>query len=233
MQWGFAFILVLAGGGAHGAEVPPALADAFESPALDARWVPLRVTDGPGEAAPSGGRLRLWLDTRGTTPDRPKVVGVRTRDPLAFAEAIEIAWALDWNAQVNGAYLQAALYLAPAPAEGDPQDAPEWVRVAHVGVPPGQNWRHEVAERRDGLLRFVDRAGWPAERAGRPPAPVRASLAVTREGDLVYRENGQVRSSGRITPLHWPQIHVFLTLTSHSNYPERSVFMDDVEVRTR
>ncbi|MCB9535416.1 MAG: hypothetical protein H6704_04060 [Myxococcales bacterium] len=176
---------------------------------------------------PLQAEMALEVETRGAAATPLTVVGVRTARPLDLAA---VRWTLDWNAQANGAYLKASLYLAPAATEGDPEGLPDFVRVQHVGVPPGDRWRHELAAREAGRLRFLDRAGWPADRRGRAPGRVRAQLA--REGGrLVYREGDAIRAT--VDAPDWPRVYVYLTLASHSNYPARSIRVGAVEVRTR
>jgi len=45
---------------------------------------------------------------------------------------------------------------------------------------------------------------------------------------LQLDEDGVGRSDVRVTG--WPRIHVYFTLTGHSNYGRRVVFVDDVQV---
>jgi hypothetical protein len=211
--------------------LPPAGAlggpDGGPAAALGAAWRPVRA--GPGRAVlrPLQAELSLEVDTRGAAATPLTVIGVRTTRPLDLSG---VRWTLDWNAQVNGAYLKASLYLAPQASEGDPEALPDFVRVQHVGVPPGDRWRHEVAAREAGRLRFLDRAGWPADRRGRAPGRIRAQIAL-QDGRLVYREGDAVLST--VEAPAWPRVHVYLTLAGHSNYPARAVRVGAVEVRTR
>jgi hypothetical protein len=206
----------------------PWVEDAFAAPDLAPWWTAVRAGD-PRDplAAPRDGRLALALDTLGTDPHTLKVVGVRSRAP---ARLRRVEWTLDWNAQANGSYLEAALYLSPQATDGDPAALPDWLRVDHVGVPPGQRWRYEVAEQRHGALSFLDQAGWPADRSGRAPGAPRARLDLGPDGRVTYAEDGVVLSSVHAdVPLDRP-LYVYLTLTGHSNYPKRMVFVDDVRL---
>lgn len=208
------------------------LAARFDGPALDPGWRPIEAGDAKVQRTVDG-RLGLSIDAMGTRATPLKVVGVRSAAPLAVGEALEVVWGLDWNAQANGSYLKAAVYLAPRATDGDPEALPDWIRVSYVGVPPGETFRHEVAERRRGQLRFIDRGGWPKKRTGRAPAPLRGALSVRRDGTLEYREDGSPRAAGKATPWKWTRVWVYVTSSSHSNYPKRTIYVDDIEVRAR
>lgn len=166
----------------------------------------------------------------GTDPKTLKVTGVRSRAPLPLDRPLTIEWTLDWDRQANGSYLKAAAWLSPHPTAADPARLPDWLRVEHVGVPPGDNWRHAVSQQRDGNLKHLDLAGWPEDRAGRPPGAPRARLTLHPDGRAEYAEDGRTLSTVRAAPLG-PRVYLYLTLTGHSNYPKRAVFVDDVTVR--
>lgn len=216
--------------GGVGGEAPgrASFVDGFQGMALGPGWVAVRSGDPPAPlAAPRGGRLALALDTLGTDPTTLKVVGVRTRSPMRLGR---VEWTLDWNQQRNGSYLKAALYVSPHATTGDPAELPDWIRVEHVGVPPGERWRHTVAEQQAGSLRYLDQAGWPADRSGRPPGAPRCRLDLQADGRVTYAEDGVVRSAVRTARPFTVPVYVYLTLTSHSNYPRRTVYIDNVRL---
>ncbi len=202
----------------------PTKADARAPAAVKAppAWQPVSA-GGAGEARWRGGRLAIALDTMGQPAAPLAVRGMRST--RARARPLDLGVTLDWNRQANGAYLKAAIYLSPHSTAGDPAALADWVRVSYVGVPPGARFRHEVAERRRGRLRFLDRAGWPGDRRGREPGAPR--LRIRWAGtQLLLDEDGRRRSA--VEARGWPRVFVYLTLTGHSNYPRRVVYFSDV-----
>jgi hypothetical protein len=187
------------------------------------------VVEAPGRG--SGFRLRLRADTRGTRDDTLKFVGVGTVMPIALREGSRVAVRLDWGEQANGSYLTAGLVLSPHATAGNPLDAPDWLQVVYVGVPPGRNARLVVAYRTHGRERTVHTEGWPdTNRQGRRigvqdlAVRVRDGAFEVWEGErLVWRSQ-----AGEIAPV---PAHLYLQMSSHSNYPARSIHFERVEVR--
>jgi hypothetical protein len=185
------------------------------------------VVAAPGSAA--GFRLRLQADTRGTRDDTLKHVGVRGVQPIALADGTRIAVRLDWGDQANGSYLTASVVLSPHVTRGNALDTPDWLQVAYVGVPPGRTARLMVAVRRHGRDRTVDLDGWPDERAGRPVGVQDIALRVRDRTIEVWEGDRQVWRS-RPDELAPGPAHLHLQLSSHSNYPPRSIHFEHVRV---
>lgn len=97
------------------------------------------VVEVPG----GSGNLRLGLggDTRGTRDDTVKFLGVRGVPLIQLGKEGHISVDLDWNNQVNGSYLSAAIVLSPHATIKSPLKRPDWLKVEYVGVPPGKNAR--------------------------------------------------------------------------------------------
>jgi hypothetical protein len=214
--------------------------EAFDAGALDpARWV--RTLDGDFkehvadvvDVSLHGAhdfRLRLRADTRGTRDDTVKFLGVRTRERFPIRDGTWIAVELDWNDQANGSYLSAGLILAAEPTEENPLKGRNWLKAEYVGVPPGRKARLAVVACVDGRERTLYTEGWPeTNRTGRKIGALELSI-VFRGSSFEVRENGDLLFEAADTPLGFDAAHVYLQLSSHSNYPPREVFFDDVRV---
>ncbi len=189
------------------------------------QWVSVKASTATTVARWDGLRLELALDTMGSPATPLTVTGMRSGE--AVARPLDLRFTLDWNRQANGAYLKAAVYLSPHRTAGDPAALADWVRVSYIGVPPGDRWRHEVAERRAGRMRFLDRAGWPGDRSGRAPGAPKVHLRWA--GDALELTEDGARVSG-VRAVGWPRVYVYLTLTGHSNYPRRTIYLSDVRI---
>ncbi len=209
---------------ADGAAATPV--KAAPTPVEPPGWVTVGVSDAVRSASWSADRLALSLTTMGITPKPLAVTGVRSVKPVSGS--IDLAFTLDWNRQANGAYLKVAVYLSPHRTDGDPAQLDDWVRVSYIGVPPGDRWRHELAERRGKRLAFLDRAGWPHDRRGRVPGVAKVHIRWTG-GRLELLEGGATLS--KVTARGWSEHYVYVTLTSHSNYPQRTVYVDGLRLR--
>lgn len=215
-------------------------ADNFESGFLDpSRWsetgagdVAARTTaivaDG-GNGTPDHW-LSLGAETIGTRDDTVKFVGVRSRQPVPVAERTEASVELDWNGQENGCYLSAGFYLCPTSTDANPEDEPDWLRVEYIGVPPGSNARAVVAIKTAGRVETLFSDGWPENRSGRPIG--RQRLRILLEGGRVrlFENGNELTLSGQAAAVY-PSAYVYLQVSSHSNYPLRTVRFDDVAVR--
>lgn len=227
---------LVAVGSAHGqGETTPAVLLEERFDALDpARWEVVRVHDAKTDkVATDGGRLVLAANTLGTDDATVKLRGVRTKAAFAAApgRGLRVGLVLDWNGQANGCYLTAGVALVPEGAGPDPRALPDALAFELVGVPPGKNVRPSLWRRQAGGLRPLFTDGWPQprpeDRVGRPPRRARWALEV--EGERVrLREDDRVVHEGP-GGLAGP-VHVVVFLTSHSNYPERTVLVDDVRV---
>jgi hypothetical protein len=184
----------------------------------------------PGEArAPL--RLRLRADTRGTRDDTVKWLGVRTVRPIPLREGTRIVVRLDWGEQANGSYLTAGIVLSPHATGGNPRATPDWLEVAYAGVPPGRNARMVVGLARNGRERTVTTEGWPdRNRQGRRIGVQELSLRV-RNGSLEVREGSRQVWTSEPDELALGEAYLYLQMSSHSNYPARSIYFERVEVR--
>jgi len=99
-------------------------------------------------------RLRLRMNTIGTSDDTVKFHGVRSVEKVNFCEGKEISFDLDWNNQSNGCYLTASLYLCPTATNGNPREEKDWLKFEYVGVPPGRNARCVIAAKSDGKVKL-------------------------------------------------------------------------------
>jgi hypothetical protein len=212
----------------------------FDGGALDpARWV--RTIDGDFrehladvvDVSLHGARdfrLRLRADTRGTRDDTVKFLGVRTRERFPIRDGTRVTVELDWNDQTNGSYLSAGLILAAEPTDANPLKGRDWLKAEYVGVPPGRKARLAVVVCVDGRERTLYTEGWPeTNRTGRKIGVVELSL-VFRESSFEIREDGDLLFEAADTRFSFAAAHLYLQLSSHSNYPPREVFFDDVRV---
>jgi hypothetical protein len=195
----------------------------------DVREWSAEVVETPGRG--SGFRLRLTADTRGTRDDTLKFVGVRSVGPVALRDGARVAVRLDWGEQANGSYLTAGIVLSPHATGGNPLATPDWLQVVYVGVPPGRNARLVVAYRAHGRERTVHTEGWPdTNRQGRRIG-VQDVVVRMRDGAFEVWEGERLvwrSEAGEIAPV---PAHLYLQMSSHSNYPARSIYFERVEVR--
>jgi len=178
------------------------------------------------------GRLRLRAGTIGTRSDTVKHLGLRTAQPvLDLSELIEIGAEIDWNNQSNGCYLRASLFVCPTVTDGTAAAQPNWLKFEYVGVPPGKNARALLARRKAGHLRLLYTEGWPhKQRVGRPVGKQKVLLRVGPESIEVI-ENGRSLWGPGPHGLNFTRAYLYVELSSHSNYPPREIFIDNVFVR--
>jgi len=205
-------------------------ADDFSSPSLDAsRWALCSEGDFKEKVADVlEGRLRLRCGTIGTDDRTVKFLGVRSASPLKLSRETRVSAELDWNNQPNGCYLSGALILSPQDTSGNPLTGPDWLRVEYVGVPPGKNGRLVVASRTGGRERYLFTEGWPEkDRQGRPISLQKVDL-VLKGGGFELIENGTVVYECKDKVVSFPSAHLYIQMSSHSNYPPRQIFFDNV-----
>jgi hypothetical protein len=213
--------------------------EGFDSARLDpARWVVTEEGDFKESAVDvvdvsdrgvGDFRLRLRADTRGTRDDTVKFLGVRTVKSLPIKEGTRIGVTLDWNDQANGSYLSAGLVLTPEATRRNPLGGRDWLQVEYVGVPPGHNARLSVALCSAGRARTLFTEGWPESNRHGRRIDVQELRLVFAESSFEIHENGRrVFESTAAVPFHEAYLH--LQLSSHSNYPPREVYFDDVRV---
>lgn len=212
------------------------LADDFAGPLDLSRWELVRVHDARSELIETRhGQLVLGVDTLGTDDATVKLRGLRSRAAFDVRanSTLRVSVTIDWNDPANGCYLTAGLALLPDEAALDPRSADEVLAFEWIGVPPGRNVRPSLWQRRRGGLRPLYTEGWPQphleDRVGRHVRRTRVVLEVTNTHVRLI-EDGVERFAGDGAPTG--PLRLALFLTGHSNYPERSVLMDDVCVES-
>ena len=211
----------------------------FASGRLDpARWQ--RTLDGDfrmqsadvvASDAGAGYRLRLVADTLGTRDDSIKHVGIVGRCAISLGSEATLRITIDWGPPANGSYMAAAVVLSPHAVADDPTATRDWLSVGYVGVPPGRNARLLVMASVDGVVSTLYADGWPdRNRQGR--SIKRGEIDLTWQGSsLEIRENGQLVHAAAVTGALFNSVHVYLQLSSHSNYPARAVHFENLRVR--
>ena len=177
-------------------------------------------------------RLRLRADTLQTDDRTVKFLGVRGLREVPLKTGAEVSFDLDWNNPSNGSYLTAALYLCPTITAKNPENEPDWIRIEYIGVPPGRNARAAISVKSGGLVRWLYLEGWPeTNKTGRQIGKVRVDIDVRRDG-LAVRENGRELYRGGPAEIGFEQAYVYLQMSSHSNYPAREIYFDNIKVRS-
>jgi hypothetical protein len=175
------------------------------------------------------GRLRLRCGTRGTDDKTVKSLGIVSRESLDLTGTKRLSLDFDWNNQANGCYLTGAVYLCPTLTQENPETEPQWVRIEYVGVPPGKNARLAVWMKDGSTPKWVYDEGWPKEqKEGRKITTPRLEVRFDG-GEWVLSEDGrQIFESTGKWPVPFDKAHLYLQMTSHSNYPVRELFFDNV-----
>jgi hypothetical protein len=174
-------------------------------------------------------RLRLGMNTLGTHDDTVKFIGVRTTSKFSLHAPTEIFFDLDWNNQSNGSYLTAAIYLCPTATNTNPEREEEWLRFEYIGVPPGQNARAVIAAKDNGSVRHLHTEGWPEQRTGRHIGFQRIRVILDSDGFTIL-ENGTLLYHIDSMNLKSESIYLYLMMSSHSNYPFREIYFDNISV---
>ena len=100
-----------------------------------------------------------------------------------------------------------------------------------MGVPPGKNARFQVARKNSDNLRFLFTEGWPDEqRTGREIARQHVELIIDRNSLRVV-ENGEEVFYTEEHGLGFTQAYLYLQMSSHSNYPTREIYFDNIMVQ--
>ena len=181
-------------------------------------------------AADAGFRLRIEADTRGTRDDTVKHLGIASRCAIPLGPGTRMQIRMDWGPPANGSYLAGSIVLSPHATTGDPSATADWLSIGYVGVPPGRNARLLVMARVTGLVRTLFEDGWPdANRQGR--LVERAKIDVTWRGTLLeIRENDRLVHTAVAADAPFGSAHVYLQLSSHSNFPARAIHFESVRV---
>ena len=174
-------------------------------------------------------RLRLRANTIGTSDDTVKFHGVRSVQKVDFSEGVTISFDLDWNNQSNGCYLTASVYLCPNVTNGNPRDEYDWLKFEYIGVPPGKNARSVIATKINGQTRWLYTEGWPADRSGRKIADQHIRIALDDKSFKIMEEGAEICA---LPPhnLTFTSTYIYLQMSSHSNYPTREIYFDNVVV---
>jgi len=236
----FLFFWIVGALAASASAGPPGWTETFAGGDLErARWQVIadgdfreRAVDvvAVARGGPPGFRLRIRADTRGTADDTVKALGVRSVQPIALEGRTRVAVTLDWNDQANGSYLTAGLVLSPHVTARNPLATPDWLRIEYVGVPPGRNARLVVAVRGHGQQRTLYTEGWPdANRAGRRIGRQEVAVVVSARAFEVL-ENGRRVYGSPAPALSFDVAHLYVQMSSHSNFPAREVYVDGIEV---
>jgi hypothetical protein len=210
----------------------PLFADDFSAAKLDiGKWAHTVANDFQTEVVDVvDGRLRMAAATIGTDDKTVKYHGVRTLTPLVdLTKGVEISYDLDWNKQANGCYMTAGIYLCPTSAQS-PKEEKDWLSVEYWGVWPGQTARCIIATHTGGNLKFLLTEDWLQKGPGRAVTcpKVRLVLEGTR---LKLTEDDKTVFETRDLRVDFKQAYLYLQHSSHSNYPRREVFFDNVVVR--
>lgn len=216
--------------------LPPlleALDEPFAANSLDpAVWHPTASGICSVEAVDvSDGRLRVRVGTLGQS-DLVVGRGLRTTRPLRLAAPCELSLELDWNEQVNGCYLEAGVYLCPAATDVGPEVCSDWWRVVYIGVPPGQKARIWSSLRLNGGERALYSEGWPDQRSGRNIGLQRISLRWDMD-ELRIVENDRLLFALPAASIPFREAYLYLQVKSHSNYPPRDLFFDNITFQSQ
>ncbi|KAF5410453.1 MAG: hypothetical protein C5S47_06755 [Candidatus Methanogasteraceae archaeon] len=174
-------------------------------------------------------RLRLRANTIGTSDDTVKFHGVRSIQKVDFSEGVTISFDLDWNNQSNGCYLTGSIYLCPTATSENPRDEKDWLKFEYVGVPPGKNARSVIATRIDERTTWLYTEDWPEDRNGKKITDQHIQIALDDKTFKIMEEGAEIYAS----PSHdltFTSAHIYLQMSSHSNYPAREIYFDNVAV---
>ena len=175
-------------------------------------------------------QLRLRADTVDTSGDTIKYLGIVSTRSVDLSERKRIELDLDWNRQTNGSYLSAGIYLAPTITSLIPKSERDWVNFEYIGVPPGRNARSVVSTQSNGAFRTLFNEGWPHEqRDGRYIDKQRLIIFLDTQSIRVL-ENGSLLFEAEDLDLPFSSAYIYLQMSSHSNYPAREVFFDNLRV---
>lgn len=174
-------------------------------------------------------RLRLRANTIGTSDDTVKFHGVRSIQKVDFSEGVTISFDLDWNNQSNGCYLRGSIYLCPTTTSENPRDKKDWLKFEYVGVPPGKNARSVIATRIDERTTWLYTEDWPEDRNGREITDQHIQIALDDKSFRIMEEGAEICA----LPSHdltFTSAYIYLQMSSHSNYPTREIYFDNVAV---
>ena len=178
------------------------------------------------------GRLRLHCGTRGTDDMTVKSLGVVSQAPLDLSGEKSLRIDFDWNDQSNGCYMTGAIYLCPTLTTANPREESEWLRLEYVGVPPGRKARAAIWLRNGSAAQWIYDEGWPKkQRTGRTIGKLHIEVSFDN-GKWRVMENGKLLFEPQEKwNLPFEKAYLYLQMTSHSNYPPREIFFDNIEFK--
>lgn len=176
-------------------------------------------------------KLRLRADTINTRDDTVKYHGARCLYQIDFTTPKRISVDLDWNNQANGCYLTAAIYICPTITTGNPQDDKNWLRFEYIGVPPGENTRCAISTKINNRVRHLYTEGWPENRQGRFIAYQKIDIFIDDQGFEIL-ENGKNLYGIKPHGLNFSSGYLYLQMSSHSNYPAREIYFDNIIIQS-
>ncbi|MBM3238566.1 hypothetical protein FJZ31_19905 [Candidatus Poribacteria bacterium] len=177
-------------------------------------------------------RLRIMANTIGTS-DPVKYLGARSQVKIDFSQPTEIAFDLDWNAQENGCYLTAGLYICPVESE-NPKKEKDWIKFEWVGVPPGKNIRANVWASANGAMKELYTDWGPEGENGKPqgwpvkPGNHRIKLLLDSKGIGVWADSKQLCYA--LHSLNFTSGYFYLQMSSGTNYHDREIYFDNIIV---
>jgi hypothetical protein len=177
-------------------------------------------------------RLRLMANTLETS-DPIKHLGIRSVERMDLSQLRAVSFDLDWNAQRNGCYLAAALYICPVESE-NPRKEKEWVKFEWTGVPPGKNIRTNVWAKANGGLKQLYTDWGSRDENGRPqgrtvaPGEHRIQLLFGDRGIRISVDSRQIFYAEH--SLSFAAGYLYLQMSSGTNYPSREVYFDNINV---
>jgi len=211
----------------------------FETGIIDAEiWtltqegdITTKVTEVSGADSGNGDlyRLKLGMDTIGTSDDTVKFMGIRSVRPVIICDGKDVSFELDWNNQSNGCYLSAAFYLCPTATERNPEEEADWLKFEYIGVPPGYNARALIASKADGRVENLWTDDWPDQKTGRSIGNQHIQIII-EEGRITVLENGNMLYSSKGPVIEFSSAFLYLQMSSHSNYPFREIYFDTISV---
>jgi|GEM_PF-3569254 len=190
------------------------------------------VVPAPGADSPADHRLRLHADTIRAVQVPAKSVGVRFEPLIQFGDGKRIEIELDWNnggGLGNGSYLAAGLMFVPH-IDGRPAQQDHWLKIRYIGVPPRDRARLLIETRKKGSDTVLFNEDWPKQnRTGRAIGKQQLVLHLSATS-LRLNENGRTVFETDNHNLGFDRGYLCLLLDTHSNYPPREVYFDNLRV---
>lgn len=181
----------------------------------------------------TSGGLRLAMNTMGTNDSTVKYLGVRSVEAFSMEKGLVIEYDLNWNqggGLNNGSYMAAGLYLCPTQTDESPVNQERFLKFEYIGTPPTVNARSMLAIGRNGYLTQLYNENWPAEnRKGRDIGKPHVKIILNTTAIAVYENDKLVYENQKFEP-GFLKAYVHLQMSSHSNYPMREVYFDNVKV---